>query len=378
VYFHIRSCIYRPVVAANLGDKGLTCVIALADASKRIYQITKLLEQRQISFTLPINHAEVLSLAGVGLLYQALELRSESKLIRENQRLVASIAELLGRTSKPASTTLIKMSCILLGQEASPAPNRRSPLEGSMSPPKVPAGKASPRDQIQAITARFSLSHLRNEKKSSLEGHRATAPSPPIAYDLSIYSRSGSQASQGSVKSAASEPIPALGYDNPTITLPCPSNNLANLDFLPMGSQPPTPDPIPSLKQSNTCEWDQLINQFQPFDSHTPTGPYSAGTNFLCSDSLSGQISPAGLSGLDWSPNAWSLLDASVSSTDAPSATAQSVFSFSDESLTSAEDLSSCDLGSDYPGFAMPANDEFTNYPELVSMSEFHSTGSTV
>lgn len=373
VYFHVRSCIYRPVVAANIGDKGITSVIALADASKRIYQISKLLEQRQVSFTLPINRTEILSLAGIGLLYQAIELRSESKLIQENQKLVASIAELLSRTSKPASTTLVKISCILPGQEASPPPNRRSTPEGSMSPPRLPEGKASPRDQLQAIAARFSLSNSRNQKRSSQEARRATAPSPPIANDLGMYSRSGSHASQGSVKS---EPISTVGHENPPMTLPYQPSNLANLDFFPMGSQPTTPDPVSLKQQPNTaaCDWDQLVNQYQTFDSHTPTGHYSTGTEFLGSDTFSAQISPSALTSLDWSPNAWNLLDASVSSTDAPSATAQSVFSLSEESLTSTEDLSSCDLGSDYPGFAMPVSDEFANFPEFGVSGDFHNT----
>ena len=325
---------------------------------------------------MPINRIEILSLASVGLLFQGLELRSDGKLIRENQKLVASIAEMLSRTSKPASTTLMKMSCILPNQESAPPSRGRTSSTSSMSPPKIPEAKSSPREQFSALTARFSFSGVRNQKKGGQANRRATAPNPPMAYNLPIYPRSGSQASRGSAKSAGSEPVPSTGQNKSDPAPSCPSANLPNLDFFSVGSQSQTPDFVRSLKQQSrtSCEWDQLINNYASFDTQTPTGHYSAGNDFLGQENFT-QVSPSEPTGLDWSPDSWNVLEASVSSTEPPSATAHSVFSLSDESLTSAEDLSICDPGSDYPGFIIPTSDEYADFTELGVHGDFHNNG---
>src|SRR3954471_2100458 len=95
VYHHIRSLIYRPVVVANLGDKSSSAVVAVGDACKHIVQIVQLLDERKLSFSFCLNRNEVLVQAGFGLLFQTLGLARDGKLIKDCNRLIFSIMDML-------------------------------------------------------------------------------------------------------------------------------------------------------------------------------------------------------------------------------------------------------------------------------------------
>ncbi len=94
-YYHIRSLIYRPVVVADLGDKGSSALVAVGDACKHIVQIVQLLDERKLSFSFCLHRNEVLIQAGFGLLFQTLNLSGGGKLIKDCNRVICSVMDLL-------------------------------------------------------------------------------------------------------------------------------------------------------------------------------------------------------------------------------------------------------------------------------------------
>ena len=102
-YHHIRSLIYRPIVVANLGDKDSSALVAVGDACKHIVQIVQLLDERKLSFSFCLNRNEVLVQAGFGLLFQTLGLARDGKLIKDSNRLVCSVMDMLERGSAAGS-----------------------------------------------------------------------------------------------------------------------------------------------------------------------------------------------------------------------------------------------------------------------------------
>jgi len=102
-YYHIQSLIYRPIIVAGLGDKGSSALVAVGDACKHIVQIVQLLDERKLSFSFCLNRNEVLIQAGFGLLFQTLNLARDGKLIKDCNRLVCSVMDLLDRGSAAGS-----------------------------------------------------------------------------------------------------------------------------------------------------------------------------------------------------------------------------------------------------------------------------------
>lgn len=352
-----------------------------------------------MSFTVPVNRTEMLSLAGVGLLYQALELRSGSKLIRETQKLVASIADLLAEGAKPARATLIKMSCSLIGQDAAmPSPNSRVSAPGPMSPPssKASAGKTSPRHQLSAIAARFSFSGPRHHKKNLQGGNRrgttSGTASGAAATTAAAAGRSAQNTSPLLLEAATyvqpddnnsarltSERIFKRGPDDKhQHRIPSPSTSLANLDFFPIGADPalsgdassasiggglqqpikaesPRTNVSANRADSLSSDWDKFIDPFPSFEysltSATASGPYDLAEEFLLSpdfvqtsppcstvsQSFTGEyVMEESPTGLDWSPPSRTLINASAAS----SASSSDPLSATTHSLLSLSDES--------------------------------------
>lgn len=103
-YYHIQSLIYRPVVVADLGDKGSSALVAVGDACKHLVQIVQLLDERKLSFSFCLNRNEVLVQAGFGLLFQTLNLARDGKLIKDCNRLMCSVMDMLERGAAAGST----------------------------------------------------------------------------------------------------------------------------------------------------------------------------------------------------------------------------------------------------------------------------------
>ena len=362
-------------------------MIALADSSKHIIQIIQLLEERNMNFSFCLNKDELLLLAGFGLLFQNLDLNQEGVLIRDNQRLVCSAIQILEHDLAPSAIPFKKVACsiIAVGHFATSGPTSKtdrvdtkatsqSHSDTTMLAPQ--SSIKSARKQLQAIASRFSFTaNNSNKREQSANARRSVAASPNLG-NLALYARHSSlnlpaTRSEPALKRANSEMRSRKPPPLPVVA------ELPNLDYLPFEfDTPPTPAGSDTSRSTDpNSDWGQLLGYIdsvgymdnyplienynvkldhnpKPRNSYdTINSDYVAPSLNVPSPSI--EVSPPAVTVNDWSPAVWDV-DDGFSHIPPP---AQSVFSLSDESLTSGEELSSVDYGSgtDYKGIMMPA-----------------------
>ena len=102
---------------------------------------------------------------------------------------------------------------------------------------------------------------------------------------------------------------------------------------------------------ASPVDWERLLGYIDTSPTLTSYDPY------VSPDLLSSYIdTSSSTASQDWSPEAWGVQETGFATS---AATAQSVFSLSEESLTSGEELSSVDFGADYRAIMIPNVDEF-------------------
>lgn len=328
-----------------------------------------------MSFSFCLNKNEVLVLAGFGLLFQGLDLNRKGKLIQDSQKLVCAIVEILERSGAPIATdfTNVATAVISVDRGSKPAP---VPKTVAVSRRKSDIGMADPktatkstRKQLQALASRLSSSSRTVKQVTRQESKNARRPkeSGPVAANPILYDRSESQ---NSVASVVSEPTGQLGYSNtvPDITSPCQVAPLdqPRLDFLPFnqGLMPyPNLTPMTSGTQFKEFEPESIAGYVGP---HRQQGRTYDNLFHSPTEVVSTYISPSPSSATyEWPSDVWTM----PSELNTQPASAQSVLSFSEEEVTSGEELSSCDAGGDYRGILMPHVDG--SYGRLEGFERF-------
>jgi len=347
-------------------------------------QIVELLDERKLSFSFCLNRNEVLVQAGFGLLFQTLTLAREGKLIKDSNRLVCSVMDMLERGNAAGYAEFRRVGCGIVAVpqvEQMPAPPlSRHNSEGHMGAP-LDTFRATQKS-LKALAARFSPSMMKNARQDQ-EPRRATLPA------LSPSVGAHANPSLTSLSSIRSEP--PVARSEPTLSplshrasfsmpnkrrpsQPTPQHQQQqqqqqqqrNIDYLSFAN-----DPLASYALQNnqgiktevsTSDWERLLSSLDngqtniydtiyggpPADALVDVAPQSANTDN---------------SNVTWSPNVWNW---SAYSSEAPPP--QSVLSFSDESLTSGEEFSTgaCDYGSTpgsdrlYPGIMIPGDYDST------------------
>ncbi|KAG4429254.1 hypothetical protein IFR05_015261 [Cadophora sp. M221] len=369
-YYYIRSLIHRPAVGSTLGTKSSPSVISLAESSKHIIQIVQLLEERGMSFSFCVNKNEMLTLCGLSLLYQGLDLKQTGKLMQDGQRLVAVVVKLLEKADAPGAADFKKLSTSMFkvdSQAASPAgrsPNGMKAPKSSKSTPSPAAPKQEIRPQIYRHgSASMSESDLLAQQEKL---RRATVPNINMRQEYIPHGRS-------SLDSARSEsPMSKRNHRNSSshiTTMLKPrlikNEKPPNLDYLSLSNTP-----VASQPQSPI----QSRSQPPPINAHTPIFPHSGGYSSAKASGVSSSEWEALLGSLDggqtnlydaiyggpglsltensssnygdWSPDSqWDMTSLTMNDFGNGPGPARSVLSFSEESLSSGEDLSASELG---------------------------------
>jgi hypothetical protein len=358
--------VYRPVVVANLGDKGSSAVVAVGDACKHIVQIVELLDERKLSFSFCLNRNEVLVQAGFGLLFQTLNLAREGKLIKDSNRLVCSVMDMLERGNAAGYNEFRRVGCGIVAVprvEQMPAPSvSRHNSESNMHAP-LDTFRATQKS-LKALAARFSPSAIRATRQDTQEPRRATLPA--ISPNVAMHAN----ASRTSLSSIRSEPPVAPNKRRPSQPtsqqqqLAAQQQAQRNIDFLSFAN-----DPLASYAlqhnqgiktEVSASDWERLLSSLDNGQTNIYDTIYGGPPADVLLDV---PLSASTESNVTWSPNVWNW--GSYSSEAPPP---QSVLSFSDESLTSGEDFSTgaCDYGSTpgsdrlYPGIMIPGDYENT------------------
>ncbi|KAH6683036.1 fungal-specific transcription factor domain-containing protein [Halenospora varia] len=377
-YYYIRTLIHRPAVGSTLGNKSSPSVIALADSSKHIIQIVQLLEERSMSFSFCLNKNEMLTLCALSLLYQGLGLKQEGKLMQDGQRMVAVVIGYLEKANAPGASDFKRLAASMIKvdvPQVTSSPIARSPT-GSMSAPKSMKSTPSPsisQQQLRPQVYRHSSASMSETDLLSQQEklRRATLPGPAM-HRTDHYSPHG-RTSMDSTRSES--PLSKREYRGsmpqlPSMLKPRPVKNEKppNLDYLSLNNTP-----VPSQPQSPVETRSQQPSQ-QPSSqpshlSHTPIFPspaYSSkpatatptewevllgsldGGQTNLYDAIYGgpalSIADTAHSNYgDWSPDsAWDMTLTMNEFGNAPQA--RSVLSFSEESLSSGEELSASEL----------------------------------
>lgn len=316
-----------------------------------------------MSFSFCLNKNEILLFAGFSLLYQGLDLNRNRKLIQDSQRLIRSVVQILERNAVPGAVDFKNLACSLISVNHAPkvaqipktnsTPHAKE--ENGMSAPKTAAKSA--RKQLQEFASRFSSSTrtVKQAVKQENKNNRRSKVVGPLAINPILYDRSDSQKS---VSSIVSDPA-AHGYPN-TINNTTPSCALSSLDPPNLDYLCFSHDLIP-CSNLHTLTSGAPLKDFEPehlngyLAAQQSQGPHYD-SRFYSSDVIPNYISPSpSLAAYDWSSDLWAM--PSNLNTQPPSV--PSVLSFSEEEVTSGEELSSCDAGGEYRGILIPNVDGY-------------------
>ncbi|KAI0472621.1 fungal-specific transcription factor domain-containing protein [Xylariaceae sp. FL0804] len=119
-YYYTRTLVHRPAVGSSLGSKAASSVLAIGECSKHMVQIIQLLEERGMSFSFCLNKTDVLVLCGMALLYQCLDLKHESKLMKDAERLVNAVLKIMQRESASGCYDLKRVAMMLIRVDEPP------------------------------------------------------------------------------------------------------------------------------------------------------------------------------------------------------------------------------------------------------------------
>jgi hypothetical protein len=349
----------------------------LADSSKHIIQIVQLLEERSMSFSFCLNKNEMLTLCGLSILYQGLDLKQEGKLMQESQRLITSVIQLLVKVQAPGAADFRRLACSMIKLDLPPLiPQHRNTNDmaapsSSKSTPSPPIARQQLRPQMyRQYSASVSETDLLSQQEKL---RRATVPHIALArQEYAAHSRTSKEATR------SESPMSRREYNPAASTLPTVikrrsinSEKPPNLDYLslsntPAISQPQSPihsrnkPPMqPQNRNSNplltsmfphntysnppkssvvsSSEWEVLLGSLDGGQTNLYDAIYG-GPALSLSENTNSSYSA-------WSPDSpWDMATLNMSDfTSAPAP--RSVLSFSEESLSSGEDLSSSEIG---------------------------------
>ncbi|KAI4251252.1 MAG: hypothetical protein LQ352_004963 [Teloschistes flavicans] len=367
-YQYIRTLIHRPAAGSRLGSKASSSTVTLANASKHTIQIIQLLEERRMSFSFCLNKNELLLLSGFGLLFQGLGLNRRGRLMQDSERLVCSVIAILERNAALGSAEFKQLACAMMTVDRgfkSATENKASsdwrPKIGNVLETSATKAKAR-RKQSQAMSARKSTGNIDIIKRGADSDRRATvhavgagpADIAPSSVSHTVASATSTSPDPPHYEQRLEEPLPSTTS----------SFDALNLDYLSFGNDPgPSPSYASShsrqpAKEVSTEDLTGFLSRppFQaPFDSLFPSTDMFA----------SYMRPPSPTTQLDWASDAWTVLPEA-----GKQAAAQSVRSLTDEDVTSGEEFSIGDVGSECRGTAVPNPDTF----ELEAFDVDHST----
>lgn len=148
-YYYIRTLIYRPAIGSRLGHKAAPARLSVSESAKHMIQIAQLLEERSMSFSFCLNKADLLLICGMTLLYQGIDLKQDSKMLKDNERLVNSVIKIVERMKAPSTYEFKRVASVLVTLDepiiSLPTPPRQSPDTSMAAPPPQQRTSPAPR-----------------------------------------------------------------------------------------------------------------------------------------------------------------------------------------------------------------------------------------
>ncbi|KAK4195964.1 putative transcriptional activator protein [Triangularia verruculosa] len=393
-YYHIRTLIYRPAVTSSLGlPKAAPALLSVVESSKCMIQIIQLLEERSMSFSFCLNKYDTLILCGMVLLYQTLDLKPDSKVLKDHEKLVNGVIKVVDNANAPGCYDFKRVAGMLIAVEEVPAP---SPPQSLPTPPRQspelvqqhrasPGAAPSPTAIHNKIGGNRHASMSENDLRIQQEKlRRISMPQPQLQQHIQ-QARDFSQRQQRASFDGARPNIPLLQRDQRLSMSHAHAHAQASMIARlstqnGMGgghSQPSSPVQTRAPPQSlisqaqifaqmqkhsgaTTSEWEALLtsiegDQLNVYDAiyGGPGLSMAAGMGDASPVSVSATSVPTQSTGQQgWSPESWDLSGFNLGDFGHGGQTAQSVLSLpSEDSLSSSEELGPGELGMTMDGF---------------------------
>ncbi|CAK4032492.1 Transcriptional activator acu-15 [Lecanosticta acicola] len=412
-YHYIRALIHRPAVCASLGARSQSSVMATASSCKHIVQIIQLLDERGMSFSFCLNRDEMLVLAGFGLLFQGLGLDPNSKILRDNSKMLSVIIDTLTKSKAPCAAQFEKVATSFMPVRPSPPPVPKTKMlslsrhnsDGTQSLP------SSTRKQLKAIASRFTANSKTPKLDASDGSRRATVHNISLLpYNQQTHSQPSLQPptyapSSTSRSEPARSPVNMYSRPGPTINNARPAatprsqhktrntaQKLPNLDYLSFGNEPDTPSPPPSRTtqlikpEPGPTDWEKLLGSLDNGETNIYDACYggppvdallNAPSLGLSSNNASTPaLASAESASIAWNGDLWAICQTDTNTSSSSGLTpgggahtAGSILSFSsaDEGLSSSEDFTgdwttgkSGSTQAEFRGIVLPQGDDLT------------------
>lgn len=279
-------------------------VLALADSCKHIVQVLELLDERGFSFSVCLNKHELLITSGFGLLYQALYLNRDGKLIRDNYRLLRFVVVMLQGCGASGANDFSRLvdeviPCIQQKHQATVsfadipvdegAEEENTGDANSASSPKTPRSKLrATHKQLKALASKFSPAKAAaiyhndsTEHRRLTEPNIFTAAARHVLKTGAVVASSALRTSQSSEKSEFEAPADVKPLRRHSTAL-----ETANLDYSSFGNDP-LPGVYPLLRPAASASrlelsiagWGGFVSRPETETSpHTATTTSSMGT----------------------------------------------------------------------------------------------------
>ncbi|CAK7224336.1 DNA-binding transcription factor cat8 [Sporothrix bragantina] len=391
-YYYIRTLIWRPAVGSSLGTKAAPAVMAVSEASKHMVQIIELLEERKMSFSMCMNKPDLLILCGMALLYQSMDLKQDSKMMKDTERLVNEVVKITNRTKAPGCYDFKRIAAMLVSvDDVAPSATRTTP-EASMSAPArrpSPSGGAQRKGQQQQQPYPLGRHNSASISETELlvqqeKLRRMTMPVIGAAVGGGPSIDSDNRARGRSSFDSPREHIQLPKQHRLSMSQAQMLNRVSqsqqqqqqrmmhkkNLDYLSMSLSPqPSSPALPRLSQpqyyqnqkaaspSNVtpADWEALLSSMDGGHMNVYDAIYGGPNIGLSAATDTTPASATSQAGDTWSPESWDLTGftladlAGTGGHGGPGSIpppAQSVLSFSDESMSSVagDELASADL----------------------------------
>ncbi|KAM0255147.1 hypothetical protein ACHAQJ_006070 [Trichoderma viride] len=359
-YYYIRTLIYRPAVGSSLGPKAASALMSISESSKHIIQIAELLEERSMSFSFCMNKCDVLAMCALTLLYQAIDLKRDSKLLREDERLVNEVLKTLRKNKSPGFVDLERAASVLITVTD---PSGPMPMNKHVRKPSVAASsrRASPPTSIHKQTSPLLGSHYQaSASDTDLTRHQDKARWMGSISSLQSSNGDGQQQQPSSRQSFDGHRQERQQSASRMSRLSPNAQARQNLDYLSLNDTPFTTkhavSPPTAMQGQNNGQG--YMNNGQPVaktpnlsgaDWEAMVGSMDSGMNNVYDVIYGGTSIEAAMTGQstssEWSPDAWDLSNFSIDEFGNNPAPPQSVLSMSDESLSSGEEVSPSELG---------------------------------
>lgn len=306
-----------------------------------------------MSFSFCLNKFDLLALCGLTLLYQTVDLKPDSKMSRDLEKLVNVTIKSMNKAKAPGCIDLARIASTLItvdehtsplpAQGAMAAPPQRASSKGSQKKSSVPREQ----DKMRRMTMPsvnvqepdyYPQSRQSFDSISSSEGstsHRSHRPSVPQPNDMSN-------------RTASCRTIPNLDYlslnNTPSHTNPS-SPAVMHRMQTPGSSMSPSSQIMGSVDHSakvpgvSNSEWEALLGSMDGGLNNVYDAIYGGAS--LIGDSTV----PGNPNSSDWSPDSWDLSSINIGDFGRNPEPPQSVLSMSDESLSSGEEVAPSELG---------------------------------